>query len=49
MEWKEFQKLSVKFGKAMPIKIPKPPPMLLMKVNWSVLGIWVMFKTRKRI
>ncbi len=35
---------SIKLGNAMPMKRPRPPPMLLRKVNESVLGIWVILR-----
>jgi len=33
------RKNAAKFGKARPMKRPKPPPILLIKVKGSVLGI----------
>ena len=40
INWKN----SIRLGNAMPMKRPRPPPMLLRKVNPSVLGIWVIFR-----
>ncbi len=38
---------SIECGNAKPIKRPRPPPILLIKVNPSVLGICVIFKESK--
>ena len=40
---------STKFGKAMPMKRPNPPPILLIKVKGSVLGIWVIFSEARSL
>ena len=40
---------SMMLGKAMPMNKPRPPPILLINVNISVLGIWVMFSVLKSI
>ena len=44
---KIYWRNSIRLGKAMPMKRPRPPPMLLRKVNPSVLGIWVIFSVLK--
>ena len=38
---------SIRLGNAMPMKSPRPPPMLFKKVEGSVLGIWVIFRELK--
>ena len=38
---------SIKVGKVMPMKRPRPPPMLFRKVKVSIFGIWVIFSELK--